>query len=731
MRHILLKSVSTRLNTMKKLTVAVGLVLLGTVAVTQAASAAGQCRFQGEPLEASNIRLQALRSGFRRPVAIKFIPGFTDRYYVVEQGGLLKLVIGNQIQDTPSLDLSGMIDAEDNETGFLGFEFHPQFVTNRRVFINYTTNGVLTTHISEFRVGNDLRVDPASERVLLSVRQPFSNHNGGDLHFGPDGYLYFGLGDGGSANDPSGNGQNLKVFLAKMLRIDVDHGNPYAIPPTNPTWSDPLAKREIFAYGLRNPWRFSFDRVTGELWVGDVGQNAYEEIDIVRNGGNYGWRTMEANHCFRPAANCNRTGLTPPIFEYPRSQGASITGGYVYRGRAIPDLIGSYIYADYVSGNLWALRYDGTRVTSNRLLLQTGIEISSFGEDQDGELYALDHTGGVINKIVASTAVGTPDTFPRRLSATGCFSSLAPLRVAAGVVPYDVVSPLWSDGASKDRYIYVPNTAGVDFSSTSPWLFPEDTVLIKTFSLPQRNAAAPKKMETRFLVKKPEGFKGYTYRWNDAGTDADLLTGALFVPATIFANNQDERFDYYFPSSADCQRCHNPSTAGALGFDLYHLNHDSTAGGATQNQVLTLAAQHVFRGSETEIGSAVSLAQLPNLVDPQDATQPLDQRARSYLHTQCSHCHNPSNAAQQGNMDLRLSASLADMHICDAAPTQGDLGIANAKILKPGQPAASLLWARLAPADRQKKMPPLATSRLDQAGSELLRSWISSLRSCQ
>lgn len=705
------------------LTVTLGLCVLGARALS------AECLFPGEPLEPSSIRLQKISSGFKRPVAIKFIPGFTDRYYVVEQHtGLLKLVIGTVTHATPALDLSKKIDSNNSETGFLGFAFHPQFASNGRVFINYVAKSPLTTRISEFRVDNNLMIDLASEKIILSVPQPYSNHNGGDLHFGPDGYLYIGLGDGGSGGDPQGNGQNLETYLAKMLRIDVDHGNPYAIPASNPQWPQANAKREIFATGLRNPWRFSFDRVTGELWTGDVGQDKFEEINVIKGGGNYGWRVAEGNHCYKPSTNCKMTGLTPPVIEYPRSSGASVTGGYIYRGSIMPELIGTYLYADYVSSNLWGLRYDGTKVISNKLLLSPGIAISSFGEDSSGELYALDHNGGAVYKIVRATQPLPTDKFPKKISETGCFTNLKPLTPAAGVAPYQVSSPLWSDGAAKDRWIYLPTQTGVTFSATAPWAFPEGTVLIKTFSLKRKNTT--QQMESRFLVKKSGVFKGYTYRWNEQQTDGDLLSGALAVPATINVGDHEEAFEYYFPSSSDCLRCHNQSTAGALGFDLYHLNHNVDTNGGTQNQILTLKNLQIFTGSEGAIGSASDLAKLPALPDPYNGNLSLETRARSYLHTQCADCHNPTNTARQGNLDLRYETPFAKMRLCNEAPTQGDLGIANAKLLTPGDPKTSLLWIRLAPPDKQKRMPPLATNRLDEAGSELIKAWISTIKSC-
>ncbi|MDH4068614.1 MAG: PQQ-dependent sugar dehydrogenase, partial [Dehalococcoidia bacterium] len=244
--------------------------------------------------------------------------------------------------------------------------------------------------------------DPQSEVVIMEVAQPYSNHNGGQLAFGPDGYIYIGLGDGGSGGDPLGNGQNLSTLLGSILRIDVSGlsaPGDYEIPADNPFVGIEGARPEIWAYGLRNPWRFSFDSETGLLWAGDVGQNLWEEIDIISKGANYGWNIMEGFHCYSPSTDCNQSGLTLPVVEYGRSQGCSVTGGYVYRGAQIASLQGHYIYGDYCSGNIWALAYDGSAVTENKLLVDSSLSITSFGVDVTGNLYILDRQGGIYTLV--------------------------------------------------------------------------------------------------------------------------------------------------------------------------------------------------------------------------------------------------------------------------------------------------------------------------------------------
>lgn len=338
------------------------------------------------------IKLRQVLSGLEAPV---HLIGQGQRLYLSEQAGRVRIAEKGKLLPQAFLDIRERV-ASGGETGLLALAFHPGFPKVPKVYLDYTASqGGLHTRISEFRV--DPRsglASPGSERILLKIAQPYSNHNGGQLAFGRDGMLYIGMGDGGSAGDPHRNGQNPGSLLGKLLRIDVN-GTPYKVPRDNPFVGRAGYRPEIWATGLRNPWRFSFDRATGLLYAGDVGQNAWEEVDIVRKGGNYGWNVMEGRHCYSPASACATAGLQLPIAEYGHDLGASITGGFVYRGKRFPGLQGSYFYADFGSGRIWGLRYDGKKVTSNRQLLDTGYNISSFGEDAAGELYLLDYGGKV------------------------------------------------------------------------------------------------------------------------------------------------------------------------------------------------------------------------------------------------------------------------------------------------------------------------------------------------
>jgi glucose/arabinose dehydrogenase len=329
---------------------------------------------------------------FDRPVDIQHAGDNTNRLFVVEQEGEI-LVFKNDASTSTSslfLDIKSKVNDSGNEEGLLGLAFHPDYESNGYFFVNYTASNPRRTLISRFKVSSDPdKADPSTEYVILEFRQPYSNHNGGQISFGPDGYLYIATGDGGSGGDPQGNGQNRKVLLGKILRIDVNNesdGNRYAIPADNPFASNTEYRREIYAYGLRNPWRFSFDEPTGTLWTGDVGQNSFEEIDIIEKGGNYGWNTMEGKHCFDPSSGCEISGLLEPVWEYGRREGVSVTGGFVYRGPTLSSLTGQYIYADYGSGNIWALRQGNTRNPINTKLIASDLHISSFGVDQQNEL---------------------------------------------------------------------------------------------------------------------------------------------------------------------------------------------------------------------------------------------------------------------------------------------------------------------------------------------------------
>lgn len=351
----------------------------------------------------AKVKLTPFESGFELPVYLANAGDGSGKIFVVEKAGRIMVIKDGKTLEEPFLDIVHKVRSKESERGLLSVAFHPRYEENGRFFVNYTDlKG--DTIVSEFKVSSDPdRGDGNSERVLLRIRQPASNHNGGQLQFGPDGYLYIGMGDGGFFGDPSGNGQDLGTLLAKMLRIDVDAGKPYGIPADNPFKGVSGARPEIWAYGLRNPWRFSFDPETGDMYIADVGEGKWEEVDFQPGGGrrgeNYGWNLLEGSHKFKLPDGYDTSGLTFPVVEYSHDEGCSVTGGYVYRGIKSPGLNGTYFFSDYCTGRLWGLRKKSDDSWEWAEFLETGLSVSSFGEDEAGEMYIIDFGKGDIYRL--------------------------------------------------------------------------------------------------------------------------------------------------------------------------------------------------------------------------------------------------------------------------------------------------------------------------------------------
>lgn len=362
---------------------------------------------------------------FERPVDYQIANDDTNRVFVVEQAGKIHVFENTPKTQTTTifLDITAKVSRQGNEEGLLGLAFHPDYTSNGLFYVYYSAADPRRSVIAQFEVQTNEpnKVDLDSEKIIMEIAQPLSNHNGGQIVFGPDGYLYIALGDGGGAGDPEGNGQNLSTVLGSILRIDVDkteEGKNYSIPSDNPFVNNNEDKREeIYAYGLRNPWRISFDKETGWLWAADVGQNAWEEINIIVKGGNYGWNIKEGSYCYDPPSDCNETGLIDPIFEYSHSVGNSITGGYAYHGTLFSELRGKYIYGDYVMGQIWALEYDGVNESSNTLLVNSEKNIAAFGLDKEGEIYILAFDGNIYTFVYNGLTTEAPLAFSTSLLA--------------------------------------------------------------------------------------------------------------------------------------------------------------------------------------------------------------------------------------------------------------------------------------------------------------------------
>ncbi|MCB9547358.1 MAG: PQQ-dependent sugar dehydrogenase [Myxococcales bacterium] len=653
-------------------------------------------------------RFEALR--FDQPVWIGHAGD--ERLYVLEKCRGIKTFRPDDAAATTFLALQ---PACASEQGVLGLAFHPRHAENGLFYVYWSLEGPRRSRVSEFRrdPADPTRALPESERVVLEVEQPYGNHDGGDLHFGPDGYLYIALGDGGSGGDPQDHGQRPSTLLGSILRVDVDARSPglaYGIPADNPfagctrTCGDGApARPEVWAYGLRNPWRMRFDPVTGALWVGDVGQDRYEEIDRVEKGGNYGWRLREGFACFR-GETCRDEGLVDPVFAYGRDVGASITGGLVYRGPDLPGLQGAYLFADFESGRVMALR-ERPEGASAELLAEVR-RVTSFGEDAAGRLLLVTYGGEVWTLAPRGGEAGPPP--PEKLSETGCFDDVASLAPAAGVLPYGVNVPFWSDGAAKQRFVAVPPGEVLGFAADETWAVPTGGVLLKTFAFAGEDGQ-PRPFEARIIARHAAGFTTLSYRFDADGRDATLVPaeGADAVVPT-----PEGPLPWRFPARGACARCHTDAAGFVLGLETRQLN------GALgdENQVAALAAAGVLAGAPAPAG-------LPRHA-PVGPTTP---GVQAWLAVNCAGCHRPGGVANVG-LDLRATADLGAL--CDVTPTASDLGLPGARLVAPGDPGRSVLLQRVLRRDVDGQMPPLATHRVDAAGAAALAAWISAGAAC-
>jgi glucose/arabinose dehydrogenase len=577
-----------------------------------------------------------------QPIDLTHANDGSGRLFVNERTGRIRVFAESPSASSVKtfLDISDRVHT-DFEGGFLGLAFHPDYASNGELFVNYTRKFPVAgqpdqtrTVISRFRVSasDPDKADPAEE-ILLTIDQYADNHNGGKLAFGPDGYLYIGMGDGGGSNDPQKTAQNPKSLLGAMLRIDVDNPGEvtaYGIPPDNPFAGATDGKRpEIFAMGLRNPWRFSFDRLTGVLWCGDVGQNTFEEVDIIELGKNYGWSLMEANACFPPNGQqlCDpeTLGLTLPVAEYDHSVGTSITGGFVYRGATVPSLYGAYLYADYGTKRFFAWK-KGEEPPPEQALLLTPTNITSFGEGADGEVYLLGTFNNTIYKMVETNTVPLPDTFPKTLTETGCFDELATLTPAEGVLPYTVNVPLWSDTALKSRFVVLPDGGQLTYAAEGPWSAPDGTIFIKHFAIDttEGDPQTRVRLETRFLIKESTGLRGYTYRWNDEGTEAFLLEGASTrdLTLTLAGAGEPTALIWRFPSRQQCSACHSDASGGILGFHTGQLNGPLDYGAGPVEQLTALAGYGLLANPRPARPPRCRAGPLPTTRRPPPPTAP-------------------------------------------------------------------------------------------------------------
>ena len=707
---------------------------------------------------------------FGQPVAFATPPGETNRLFVVNQAGTI-YVITNLANPTRTtfMDLSAQV-MNSGESGLLGLAFHPGYATNRYFFVFYsttatTTQGANSLHqrLARFQTdaANPNSAPTNSQMPLITQADPASNHNGADVHFGPDGLLYVSLGDGGIQNDGSRNSQIITSnFFSAIMRLDVDvpfrassvmpnphpanTNNPgaainYRIPFDNPfigaTNFDGRAinsnqvRTEFYAVGFRNPWRFSFDPETGFLYCGDVGQNTWEEVDIVTRGGNYGWAYLEGLHAGYRATNTVVGPFIPPIQEYQHgsatNQGSSVTGGIVYRGTRIPQLTGWYVFADYASGNIWRLRYDGTNtIPFQRIAGQTGL--SAFGADpSNGDVLMANVANGTVHRLIQNTnsTLGTP--LPPTLADTGAFTNLtalpsqtATLTANTGMTPYDINVHFWSDNARKSRWFFLPGTNKFTFSPNANWSFPTGAAWVKHFDLELTNGvpSSARRLETRILVKNTNGVYGVTYRWGSSLTNATLVgEDGLDEAFTVYDGGLARTQIWHYPSRSECLTCHTPVGGHALGFNTAQLNRDFDTGSGLTNQLEAMSRAGYFTSSIGNLHAHRSLA--PAAAE----TASLEWRVRSYLAANCVQCHVPGGLGL-GSWSAALTNTTANSGLIHGALANNG-GNPAARVVVPGSPADSMLLSRISTRG-SGQMPPLGSSVLDAQAIALVSRWI-------
>jgi uncharacterized repeat protein (TIGR03806 family) len=677
-------------------------------------------RLVGSPDPPSKYRLTRAfeKFVFKEPVFIAQDPT-SDRFLVAEY-------TPGKIYSFRPDDAAGTKDLFlDMKRGISAFSFHPKYAENGYVFVfshlDEKIKGPQRSRVSRFQLeagSNPPRVRPDSETII--VEWPARGHNGGEAVIGPDGYLYITTGDGTSGSDPKGTGQGLDDLLAVMMRLDVDHpdsGRNYSIPKDNPFVGVKGARGEIWAYGFRNPWRFSFDPHTGQPWVGDVGQDLWEMIELVDRGSNHGWSVMEGTHPFHPNAKRGPTPFKPPVVEHHHTEARSITGGYVYQGDKFPELRDVYIYGDYQYGKMWGLRYDhqAKKVAWHDQLADTTVKMSSFGLGRDGSFYALDYDRGEVYQLERQPPAASLPPFPRKLSETGLFSSVVKHQVAPGVIPYEINAPFWSDGAHKERFFALPDAAQVAFHESKDWEFDDGAVTVKTFSLDMEEGKpdSRKRIETRIVLKQDDRWVGYTYVWNDEQTEATLVdAGGLDRTFTIKSRAGVRQQVWHYPSRNECMFCHSRAAGFVLGLTTPQMNR--------KDQLRTLASMGLFKTGLPKPVSAY--AAYP---DPFNPKADLSARVKTYLQVNCSMCH-VADGGGNSLIELGYKTPLAKAKMLNEAPIHDTFGIANALLIAPGDPARSVLYYRMSHRGRGQ-MPPTSTNRVDPAGAKLLREWISQL----
>jgi uncharacterized repeat protein (TIGR03806 family) len=696
-----------------------------------------------------------------QPITVEHEPGTKNLLLVhqdipwVGKGRILRLA-----EETDRSELHVLLDTDRT---IYSLAFHPDYARNGYLYVG--SNGPVTAEdknipgrrfrpgakktstITRYTISREPPFAVAAQSEHVIIEWPSNGHNGAGIAFGKDGMLYVSTGDGTSDSDVDLAGQDLTRLLAKVLRIDVDHPDqdrPYSVPNDNPFVGVAGARPETWAYGFRNPWRLHIDRGNGDMWVGQNGQDLWEQIYLVQRGANYGWSLFEGSRPFQPDRKQGPTPISRPIAEHHHSEARSLTGGVVYYGRRLPELYGAYIYGDWSTGKIWAIRHREGKIIWHRELADTALQVVGFGTDSRGELLIVDYGGGLYRLEKSPEDQQPNKEFPQRLSDTGLFESAKDHEMHPALIPYTVNAALWSDGAHKDRWIALPDETRIEFTEKGGWNFPDGAVLVKTFSLDQQagEPTSRRRIETRLLTKQQGEWQGYSYVWNEQQTDATLVGSAGADLELVIGDSEapgGKRVQTWrLPSRAECMVCHSRAANFVLGLNVLQMNKVHDYGSAQENQLQVLqqlglfsvaAELHEAAGTKhTEQLNSVlpqSPLEYPHLVDPDDDRQELNARARSYLHANCAQCH---VVAGGGNSQINLdfATNLADTKLIDVLPQHKNFAKPDTLLVKPGDPENSILYQRIIRRG-PGQMPPLATSLVDRRAAKLLHEWISSL----
>jgi len=668
-------------------------------------------------------------------------------------------------------------------------EFHPKFAENGFVYIGSNSQDQpgkrddgktpkktrITRHTMETKP--PYKLIPGTAKVIIDWES--DGHNGGAMVFGHDGMFYVTAGDGTSDSDTKLTGQDMSTLLGKVLRIDVDHPEPgatYSIPKDNPFVNMKGARPEIWALGLRNPWRICVDKKTGQIWCGSNGQDLWEFAHIIKKGENYGWSIMEGSHPFYLNRKAGPGPFVKPIVEHHHSEARSLTGGLVYYGKKYPDLVGAYIYGDYSTGRIWAVKHDNTKLLWHKEIADSRLTITGFGTDRHGEILIADfQSNGALYTLVPTPANAQASTFPRKLSESGLFQSVKGHVMEPALIPYSVNAVLWSDGAAKQRWLGLPPETKIDYTTKRGWNFPDKTVIVKSFFIDteEGNPESRRWIETRFLTKQGSEWFGYSYAWNDEQTEGSLIESkgmdrefAVKVAKSKEHPDGVKKLNWHYPSRAECMVCHSRAANWVLGFTELQMNKEHDYGDVKENQLAVferlglfgkfgwvheakqqmrkelkdkgnadkeidayMEKQSATRDQRSPVSSSLlplNPDKLPRLVDPYDVKQDLTLRVRSYLHSNCSQCHVGAGGGN-AQMELEFTQPLDKMLIIDVKPQHDTFGLKDAKLIAPGHPERSVMLHRIAQRDKGH-MPPLATRLVDERAVEMMRAWIRGMK---